>query len=61
MYSGPCKKFAEIGGVAGGQTAKVTGVSADGEWWRVTCSDDSVGSCWVSARSVDTTPTDPPG
>jgi hypothetical protein len=42
-----------------GQTAMVTGVSYDGQWWRVVCPDDAVGNCWVSANPQQTQPTLP--
>lgn len=42
-----------------GQTAMVTGVSYDGQWWRVVCPDDAVGNCWVSASPQQTQPTLP--
>ncbi len=32
-----------------GQLAEVTGVSEDGEWWRVRCTDGEVGDCWITA------------
>jgi uncharacterized protein YraI len=58
MRSGPGTQFAVIGFVAAGQTARVTGVSADGNWWRVICPDGSTGSCWVSSARNLTVPTD---
>jgi hypothetical protein len=32
-----------------GQFAEVTGASEDGAWWRVRCTDSTVGACWVTA------------
>ena len=60
MYSGPGAQYGLIGSVAHGQVAKVTGLSADGNWWRVICPDDTVGSCWVSASTSYTQPTQSP-
>jgi uncharacterized protein YraI len=60
MRSGPGTQFRIISYIAAGQTAKVTGVSANGNWWRVICPDNNVGSCWVSALSSLTSPTDGP-
>jgi uncharacterized protein YraI len=60
IRSGPGTQFRILSYIAEGQTAKVTGVSANGNWWRVICPDDSVGSCWVSALSSLTRPTDVP-
>jgi uncharacterized protein YgiM (DUF1202 family) len=58
IRSGPGMQFSILSYIAEGQTAKVTGVSANGNWWRVICPDDTVGSCWVSALSSLTRPTD---
>jgi uncharacterized protein YraI len=60
MRSGPGMQFSIIGFVAAGQTAKVTGVSVDGNWWRVICPDNSTGSCWVSAAVNLTWPSNGP-
>jgi uncharacterized protein YraI len=57
LRTGPGTQFRVIGFIAEGQTAKVTGVSADRNWWRVICPDNSVGSCWVSAARNLTRPT----
>ena len=59
IYSGPSSQFGVVGYIAGGQTAQVTGVNASGNWWRVMCPDNSVGSCWVSADRKFTRPIDP--
>ena len=58
MRSGPGMQFSVIGYLAAGQTAKVTGISADGYWWRVICPDNTTGSCWVSALGHLTLPSD---
>ena len=60
IRSGPGTQFRILSYIAEGQTAKVTGVSTNGNWWRVICPDDSVGSCWISALSTLTKPTDGP-
>ena len=60
IRSGPGTQFKILSYIAEGQTAKVTGVNANGNWWRVICPDDSVGSCWVSALSRLTRETDGP-
>ena len=60
IRSGPGTQFRILSYVAEGQTAKVTGMSANGNWWRVICPDDRIGSCWVSALSGLTKPTDGP-
>lgn len=56
IRSGPGTNYDVVGGVAAGQTAKVTGVSSDNGWWRVVCPDGSTGSCWVTARTQYTQP-----
>ena len=60
IRSGPGTQFRILSYIAEGQTAKVTGVSANGNWWRVMCPDDNVGSCWVSALPSLTRETDGP-
>jgi hypothetical protein len=60
IRSGPGTQFRILSYIAEGQTAKVTGVNANGNWWRVICPDDTVGSCWVSALASLTKPTDGP-
>jgi hypothetical protein len=61
IYGGPAEQYSIIGNIAAGQTAKVTGVSSDGTWWRVICPDDTVGDCWVSADPSLTQPAQAPG
>jgi uncharacterized protein YgiM (DUF1202 family) len=57
IRAGPGTNYDIVGGVYAGQTAKVTGfTSADEKWWRVTCPDDRVGDCWVSADPALTEP-----
>lgn len=58
MRSGPAEFYQEIGGIFDGQTARVTGQSEDGLWWRVICPDDAIGDCWVTADPAFTMPTD---
>ncbi len=60
IRSGPSVGYEVIGWVAEGQIASVTGVSSDFGWWRVKCADGSVGSCWISAHTQFTQPTDAP-
>jgi uncharacterized protein YgiM (DUF1202 family) len=61
IYGGPGTQYSIVGSVASGQTAKVTGVSADNNWWRVICPDNTVGDCWVSADPAFTQPAQAPG
>jgi LysM repeat protein len=60
MRSGPGTQHAIIGRIFEGMTARVTGISADGRWWRVICPNDTVGSCWVSADQSLTRPIEAP-
>lgn len=60
IYDGPSTQNGIIGSVAQGQTAKVTGLSAEGNWWRVICPDNSVGDCWITADPAYTQPTQQP-
>jgi uncharacterized protein YraI len=60
MRTGPGTQFGIISYIAAGQTAIVTGISADASWWRVVCPDGSSGACWVSADRTLTQPTDSP-
>ena len=60
IYGGPETQYSTVGNIAAGQTAKVTGVTADGTWWRVICPDGTVSDCWVSADPAWTQPTEPP-
>lgn len=57
IFNGPGTQYNSIGAIASGQTANVTGLSADGSWWRVICPDNTAGNCWVSANPADTLPT----
>lgn len=60
IYGSPAEQYSVIGNIAAGQTARVTGVSADGAWWRVVCPDDTVSDCWVSADPSRTQPAEAP-
>ncbi len=60
IVAGPGTDYAEVGQVFGGQTAKVTGLSEDGQWWRVICPDDRIGNCFVPADPRLTQPAVPP-
>lgn len=58
VYSGPGNNYRNLGRIAEGQIVKVTGISADGNWWQVICPDGTAGSCWVSANTRFTRPVD---
>jgi hypothetical protein len=61
IRSGPGTGYNIVGYIAGGKTAKVTGVNSATGWWRVICPDDSTGSCWVTGSSQYTKPANAPG
>lgn len=57
VYRGePGDTRSQVNTVAGGQTVMVTGISADGKWWRVLCPGDKVGPCWATTRAQQTRP-----
>jgi uncharacterized protein YgiM (DUF1202 family) len=60
LRSGPGLNYAVEGKVVEGQIARVSGRSADGQWWRVECEQDASGFCWVSADPRWTEPTSAP-
>jgi hypothetical protein len=59
MVIGPGEGYPVIGRLLLGQTALVTGVSPDGQWWRVICPDGKIGDCWISADPEMTEPAAP--
>jgi uncharacterized protein YgiM (DUF1202 family) len=59
IRSGPGKEFDVQGLIQNGEVAQVTGKSADGQWWRIACSQDTAG-CWISADPDLTEPTTAP-
>lgn len=61
IRGGPGTAYHVVGWLARGQTAGVTGISSDGDWWRVLCTDGSTGSCWVTAGTQYTQATSSPG
>jgi uncharacterized protein YgiM (DUF1202 family) len=57
---GPGLQHAIVGGLIKGQTATVTGISPDGNWWRILCpSGSTTGTCWVTANASLTRPVYP--
>jgi hypothetical protein len=58
--TGPGLNYAVEGLVQAGQIAQVSGISADGEWWRIVCTQDASGFCWISADPDLTEPTTAP-
>jgi hypothetical protein len=60
VRSGPGLDYAVEGLVFDGQVARVSGRSADGQWWRIVCTQDASGFCWISADPQWTQPTTEP-
>jgi hypothetical protein len=60
IREGPGSQYGAIGSLDEGQKVKVTGISADGNWWRIKCPDKDFSSCWVSAKPENTQETKPP-
>lgn len=61
FYSGPGTEYETVARIFGGQTYPVSGVSQDGEWWRLRCYDDTnviIPQCWVSADPAVSSPTE---
>ncbi len=56
MRSGPGLNYATEGLMRKGETAQVTGISADGNWYQVYCTMDASGHCWVTSDGNITLP-----
>jgi uncharacterized protein YgiM (DUF1202 family) len=59
IRSGPGMGFQVVGQMPRGQVARVTGVSARGDWWRIECAAAAWSECWVTAKAMHTQPTNP--
>jgi hypothetical protein len=57
IHNGPSKNHKIVDWVDEGDILRVTGVSPDGRWYRVVCSNGSAGNCWVRVKF--TKPADP--
>jgi len=51
VRSGPGMGFSVVGQLAPWQVVQLTGVSADGYWYRIVCPFYCPGDCWVSSQS----------
>ena len=64
IFGGPSKQYVTVGVVAKDATVAVTGISVDGNWWRVPCDVRSQirnqVDCWVEADPAVTGPVDEP-
>ena len=61
LRSGPGTTYPVIGSLFGGQIAPVSGITADGGWWRVICPSGVVADCFAIANPTLTQPTAAPG
>jgi uncharacterized protein YgiM (DUF1202 family) len=57
---GPDMVYLVVGLITNGQTVQVTGVSLDGAWWRILCTEDPSGMCWIPADPAMNEPTEAP-
>jgi hypothetical protein len=46
---GPGPEYPIIGHIAAGKFAQVTGKSANGSWWKINCTYELTGSCYIPA------------
>ncbi len=60
VRSGPGLNYAVEGKVRQGEIAQVSGVSPDGDWWQIYCTQDASGRCWISADASLSRPTSAP-
>lgn len=61
IRKGPGTNYDTLGKVKMGQVIKVTGISSNRSWWRVICPDNTTGSCWITAGTKYTQPTNSSG
>ncbi|HAJ35431.1 MAG TPA: hypothetical protein DCL15_07035, partial [Chloroflexi bacterium] len=59
IFDGPAATFNQIGLAMRGETYTVLGISADGQWWAVTCSL-SANPCWIGANPTFVRPVGQP-
>lgn len=55
---GPGSEFELLGAVPADKITQVVGISADGQWYRIHCSDYPNGACWIPADPAVTEPSD---
>jgi hypothetical protein len=60
VRTGPGTEYALNGQIYGGQIAEVHGMSADRGWYRIFCTQDSTGYCWITADPALTEPASAP-
>lgn len=49
LRSGPGTQYDLLGLLSAGNIVQVSGISAEGDWWRIYCTDVPSGLCWVTA------------
>jgi len=55
---GPGSTFELLGAVPADKITQVYGISADGQWYRIQCSEYPNGACWIPADPAVTEPSD---
>jgi len=60
VRTGPGTSYAVNGQIWGGQIAEVHGMSSDRAWYRIYCTQDSSGYCWITADPALAEPTSAP-
>lgn len=55
---GPGSEFELLGAVPADKITQVVGISANGQWYRIQCSEYPNGACWIPADPAVTEPSD---
>ena len=53
LFDGPGTTYNHAGALRTGETAKVTGITRDGYWWRISCYSATYGECFVRTAHAD--------
>ena len=59
IRSGPGSQYQAVGTIEAGKLAKVNGITQDQAWYRIDCSPNTTGNCWVPADASVAEPYDP--
>ena len=59
IHSGPGLQYQAVGMLTAGQLAKVNGITPDMLWYRIDCSPNVTGNCWIDASPAVAEPVDP--
>jgi hypothetical protein len=58
LHAGTGSAFELLGAVPADKIPHVVGISADGQWYRIQCSEYPNGLCWIPADPAVTGPSD---